>query len=588
MVPASINVDLNNPVISQEIDDENQQVSNNSTTLEPCDELKEKEKMVLNQKFIDSVAFSNFKSIEEIKEKIKTFMLRTTYNDGFEDWSQRLNENGLKIHRIKVFKYILEVNEEPKTDENTRFTVSIYTSTVTIRYGGSLWNQFESCLDELSDYLNEDADEDADEDVYTPEPHVYKPISRSYCDDPNADEPIDKLMRRYYNNDHAVLEPIHCLLPASVEDLYAYLDSQPVSILPSDAVKIDEDFIHCDTFGEAKDILTKATCQPNDATQELSDSYIVSQYSQRYWYVLDQDVRETTKFRISLYVKHDEVATKYLKRKLEECMYCIDYQVNPSDYAHEELENNWATVEDLEKYYKEQEEEPDYSNYYTEKALCFTCGEVNYAEPVYETADRTRMICCDCVVNACSECKTLTRETLYDNNLCFDCKFKNKMLQKQQKPLWAHLYTIVDIQRLDKNHFDILADYAELCEFTIFDAYRYKSRCHYYDCAQRVSPHAWDAEQTLQFCCNRHKEYAEDLFGCHTQNVYDGTDYNEDFEQATCKVCNSYHENNVADRIALRETASGVQPVVSAIAMFKELYVYQWLDMCLFDLIEYI
>jgi len=177
---------------------------------------------------------------------------------------------------------------------------------------------------------------------------------------------------------------------------------------------------------------------------------------------------------------------------------------------------------------------------------------------------------------------------MYDNNLCFECKFKDEMRYETiQKPLWAHLYTIIDIQRLDKNHFDILADYAELCEFTIFDAYRYKSRCHYYDCAERIWPHAWDAEQTLQFCCNRHKEYGEDL-GCHTQNVYDGTDYNQDFEQATCKVCNSYHENNVADRIALRETASGVQPVVSAIAVFKELSVYQWLNMCLFDLIEYI
>jgi hypothetical protein len=427
---------------------------------------------------------------------------------------------------------------------------------------------------------------------FAEEPHVYKPISRSYCDDPNADEPIDKLMRRFYN-DNVVLEPVNCLLPASVDDLYAYLDSQPVSILPSDAVKIDEDFIYCDTFEEAKDILTKATCQPNDATQELSDSYIVSQYSQRYWYVLDQDVRETTKFRISLYVKHDEVATKYLKRKLEECMYCIDYQVNPSDYAHEEPENNWATVEELEEYYREQrEEDEDYSNYYTKKALCFTCGEVNYAEPVFETADRTRMVCCDCVeiINCCSECNTVTREIMYDNNLCFDCKFKDEMRwETRQKPLWAHLYTIVDIQRLDKNHFDILADYAELCEFTIFDAYRYKSRCHFYDCDQRIWPHEWDAEQTLQFCCKRHKEYAEDL-GCHTQTVYDCTHHgcNFEFEEATCKVCNSYHENNVADRIALRETASGVKPVVSAIAMFKELYVYQWLDMCLFDLIEYI
>jgi hypothetical protein len=515
---------------------------------------KENEKMVVNQKFIDSVVFSNFKSIEEIKEKIKTFMLRTTYNDGFEDWSQRLNENGLKIHRIKVFKYILEVNEEPKTDENTRFTVSIYTNTVTIRYGGSLWNQFEACLDELSEYLNEDME---DAKFVLPEPHVYKPISRSYCDDPNADEPMDMLSRRFYNDD-VVLEPVNCLLPGSVEELYAYLESQPVSILPTNAVKIDEDFIYCDTFEEAKRCLTKATCQPNDATQELSDSYIVSQYSQRYWYVLDQDVRETTnvrettKFRISLYVKHDEVATKYLKRKLEECMYCIDYHVNPSDYAHEEPEHNWATVEELEDYYCKQREE-DYSNYYTKKALCFTCGEVNYAEPVHETADRTRMVCCDCVeiINCCSECNTVTRDTHYDNNLCFECKFKDEM--RWEKPLWAHLLRIIDIQHLDKTHFDILVDYAELCEFTIFDAYRYKSRCHYYDCEQRISPYEWDAEETLQFCCKRHKEYAEDL-GCHTQTVYDCTHHNcnFEFEQATCKVCNSYHENNVADRIALR------------------------------------
>jgi len=367
------------------------------------------------------------------------------------------------------------------------------------------------------------------------------------------DEPMDMLSRRFYNDD-VVLEPVNCLLPGSVEELYAYLESQPVSILPSDAVKIDEDFIYCDTFEEAKRCLTKATCQPNDATQELSDSYIVSQYSQRYWYVLDQDVRETTKFRISLYMKHDEVATKYLKRKLEECMYCIDYHVNPSDYAHEELENNWATVEELEDYYRKQrEEDEDYSNYYTKKALCFTCGEVNYAEPVHETADRTRMVCCDCVeiINCCSECNTVTRDTHYDNNLCFECKFKDEM--RWEKPLWAHLLRIIDIQRLDKNHFDILVDYAELCEFTIFDAYRYKSRCHYYDCEQRISPYEWDAEETLQFCCKRHKEYAEDL-GCHTQTVYDCTHHgcNFEFEQATCKVCNSYHENNVADRIALR------------------------------------
>lgn len=230
-----------------------------------------------------------------------------------------------------------------------------------------------------------------------------------------------------------------------------------------------------------------------------------------------------------------------------------------------------------------EEDDDDYSNYYTKKALCFTCGEINYAEPVYESEERSRMICCDCLVSTCSECNTLTRENLYDN-LCFDCKFKKPL--REQMLLETHLLRIIEIQRLDKNHFDILADYAALCEFTIFDAYRYKSRCHYYDCVQPVWAGLWDAEETLQFCCKRHKEYGEDL-GCHCQHVYNGTDYDEEYEEATCKVCNSYHENNVADRIALRETASGVKPIVSAIAMFKELYMSNVLAESLVDLCEY-
>jgi hypothetical protein len=112
--------------------------------------------MDLKQKLIDSATFSNFKTLEEIKEKIKTFMLATTYNENYEDWTQRL-ENGVEIHHIQVFKFIIEVNEEEVEEEpnkNPLFKVSIYTETVTIRYGGSLWNQFEFCLDALTEYLD--------------------------------------------------------------------------------------------------------------------------------------------------------------------------------------------------------------------------------------------------------------------------------------------------------------------------------------------------------------------------------------------------------------------------------------------------
>lgn len=83
-------------------------------------------------------------------------MLATTYNENYEDWTQRF-ENGVEIHHIQVFKFIIEVNEEEVEEEpnkNPLFKVSIYTKTVTIRYGGSLWNQFEFCLDALTEYLD--------------------------------------------------------------------------------------------------------------------------------------------------------------------------------------------------------------------------------------------------------------------------------------------------------------------------------------------------------------------------------------------------------------------------------------------------
>ena len=97
------------------------------------------------------------------------------------------------------------------------------------------------------------------------------------------------------------------------------------------------------------------------------------------------------------------------------------------------------------------------------------------------------MVCCDCIEigYSCSECNIFTIDKLYYNEdeskqLCFDCRFKEHLCVKEQKPLWAHLLRIVDIQRLQKKHFDILADYAELCEFTIFDAYcQYLVRKYY-------------------------------------------------------------------------------------------------------------
>jgi len=294
------------------------------------------------------------------------------------------------------------------------------------------------------------------------------------------------------------------------------------------------------------------------------------------------------------HVKEDDIITCSICGDQEDKRYSWRYKctvycnVCAIEHCGKIIEKPRATVE-----------EDNCDNYYSNKALCVTCGEVNYAEPVYEIEGRSRMVCCDCIeiVNRCQECNNLTLDYVYESpnydgvrvanrDLCFNCKFKKPL--REQMPLAVHLLVRRDIQTLSIKHFDILADYAELCEFTIFDAYRYKSRCHCYDCDRMVLPSAWDAEEAVQFCCRRHCDIAE-LNGCHYQNVYDGSDYDEDWEQATCKVCNnSNHDTNMIPRIALRESDQGVKPIVSAICVFNDgIKMSNILAESLVDLCEY-
>jgi len=364
------------------------------------------------------------------------------------------------------------------------------------------------------------------------------------------------------------------------------------NIMPYDTILIDEDIISCSTYEKAKERLLSVTPQVNSAVQELNGSFIVSQNNDEYWFVLNQIVDEPTLFKLYVYAPKDAVAKKYIRRMLEDCVYSLCYLENPEDYQcqDEEDEEDCATEEDMIKYYQEQEQEAqeDYDSYYTNKALCVACGEINYAEPLCESEGCSRMVCCDCIEigRSCKECNIFTMDKLYDDS-CFDCKFKNHVLAKQQKPLWSHLLTIVEIQRLNKEHFNVLADYAALCEFTIFDAYRYKSRCHYYDCNQMLEPSRWNAEMTKQFCCKRHYELDEEI-GSHFQNVYDGTDYDGDYEEAICKVCNSNHEQNVDTHLAFVNSYKNDGPVVSAICMCEELCMSNVLEESLVDLREYI
>ena len=386
------------------------------------------------------------------------------------------------------------------------------------------------------------------------------------------------------------------------------------SIIPDDAIVIDDDYVYCNTYDEAKEMLKRASFNKNEVVQDLPHAYIVSQNNSKFWFKLSKDIKEPTKFIIYVYASKDEVAKKYIRRMLEECMYRIDYLISPEDYQSES--DDCATEEDMANFYREQEADiarleqndmeqndidvvnmgSNYETYYTNKALCVTCGEINYAEPVCEVEGHSRMVCCDCIeiVNHCEECNNLTLDYVYDStndngvnrDLCFDCKFKTK--EREQMPLAVHLLLRSNIQFLSDKQFYILTDYAELAQLTIFDAYRYKSRCHFYDCDRMVAPSEWNAEQSLQFCCKRHNEMSQ-LIGCHCQNVNDGTDYDGEYEEATCKMCyNSNYETNMIPRIALKNSDLGVKPIVSAICVFNEgIKMSNVLAESLVDLCEY-
>ena len=248
----------------------------------------------------------------------------------------------------------------------------------------------------------------ANQEVVEPE-HVYKPISRSYCDDHLIDTER-QLSRDYHHGlEYGIPEPVRNLpdqLPGSVEELYKFLDKQlEKSIIPDDAIVIDDDYVYCKTYDEAKEMLNRAICYKNEVVQDLPHAYIVSQNNGRFWFKLSQDVTDPTKFMIYLYASKDEVAKKYLRRMLEDCIYRMNYLINPEDYQEEDDDEDCATEEDEANFYREQaanqiaEEQNDMEtdNYYTNKALCVTCGEVNYAEPVHETEGHSRMVCCDCI-----------------------------------------------------------------------------------------------------------------------------------------------------------------------------------------------
>jgi hypothetical protein len=150
----------------------------------------------------------------------------------------------------------------------------------------------------------------------------------------------------------------------------------------------------------------------------------------------------------------------------------------------------------------------------------------------------TLLACAHCYQSLqCLDCHTFADYRLREQK-CFDCHFKKPL--RPQKSLDDHLLKIIAIQRLSPKHFDVLVRYAALCEFTIFDAYHYKSRCHWSGCYAEIPSVSWNADELNQFCSRRHYECFDEY-----NNHHDYDTIHEEYECLTCRACKSPHKRNV-------------------------------------------
>lgn len=175
---------------------------------------------------------------------------------------------------------------------------------------------------------------------------------------------------------------------------------------------------------------------------------------------------------------------------------------------------------------------------------CFRCSGDDakpsdfYYKVVGDTDTRSLLACAHCYQSLqCLDCHTFADYRLREQK-CFDCHFKKPL--RPQKSLDDHLLKIIAIQRLSPKHFDVLVRYAALCEFTIFDAYHYKSRCHWSGCYAEIPSLAWNADELNQFCSRRHYECFDEY-----NNHHDYDTIYEEYECLTCRACKSPHKRNV-------------------------------------------
>jgi hypothetical protein len=371
-------------------------------------------------------------------------------------------------------------------------------------------------------------------------------------------------------------------------------------IIPYDAKLINKEEILWDSYEKIKQSIKRAVGE-NSITQELPNSYIIKEA--HWWYEVEQVENEPHKFTISMYAPKDEIAVKYLNRRMDDILYYMDYFENPEDYQSQDEtsdENEVKCLHTCDCVYDENEIHIC-PKYYTackicecyisnndmpiineKHAVCSECLEINWV--VCANCDDfsgKNMFCDKCeykcsFAKQCLKCNYNDMPTIFDykmneNNTkkllccgrcykslqcldcycftdyklreeqCFECHFKKEL--RPQKPLEDHLQKIIAMQRVPSKQFGILLEYAALCEFTIFEAYQYKSQCHWPGCKIEIQPRLWDANEQVQFCCYKHYELFEDF------EVHDRfDDINEEYDCVTCKACKSPHSRNKLQR----------------------------------------
>jgi hypothetical protein len=299
-------------------------------------------------------------------------------------------------------------------------------------------------------------------------------------------------------------------------------------------------------------------------------------------------------FNLALYAQKDEVAKKYLRRQLEDCIYRMDYTIHPEDYPHDDEESvivSESVVEPIIKCFHCEKQLTDGQEYVDNvRDYCYSCAHaLFYQEPVSIVPADAKLVdeytfhpgsfdSYEQIKHALTYAvKYHVVQELPESYVVAYYRYKKYkwwvVLEKDtfQISLYANKDEVA--MKYLRRQMEELIDRMEMYQDGDSDDPEDPDFC--YSCTPRSAP----------FCCTNHMYCFENGYGLKWCGGV------EPLYHCTVCECEPYYRSQHHEEgygwYASQSTEKGIRPIDSAICMFEELGLNNLLFENLVDLCEY-